>query len=299
MANIHKRLPLNVPGEFYVDSTCIDCGTCRHVAPASFDEGTDSSYVFHQPASSEEARQAMRALLSCPTASIGTEHPDPEAAKTAMGDFPLPVEGDVYYMGFASSQSYGASSYAIRRPDGNWLVDSPRYHPALFGKLAQWGGLARIFLTHQDDVADAARYAAHFKAERLIHEADAGAQPDAERRLAGEDPIEVAPGCLIIPTPGHTRGHCVLLVDDRYLFTGDHLWGEYAPGHAPEGASGHLLGASRGVCWYSWEAQIRSMERLLDYRFEWVLPGHGYSLHLEAEETRRELEALIKRMKGR
>jgi hypothetical protein len=41
------------------------------------------------------------------------------------------------------------------------------------------------------------------------------------------------------------------------------------------------------------------MERLLDYRFEWVLPGHGYRLHLEADAMRRELEALIGRMKGR
>lgn len=299
MANIEKRLPKNVPGAFYVDSTCIDCGTCRQVAPASFDEAIDSSFVYRQPASSEEAREAMWALLSCPTASIGTERPDPDAARAAMGDFPLPVDGPVFYMGFASSKSFGGSSYALRREDGNWLVDSPRYHPALFGKLAGWGGLQRIFLTHRDDVAEANRYAAHFQAERLIHEADASAQPDAERKIEGEEAIEIAPGCVVIPTPGHTRGHCVLLVDDRYLFTGDHLWGEYAPGHAPDTAAGKRLGASRGVCWYSWEAQIRSMERLLEYRFEWVLPGHGYQLHLPADEMRRELEALIERMKGR
>lgn len=37
MAALAKRLASNAPGEFYVDSSCIDCGTCRWVAPASFD----------------------------------------------------------------------------------------------------------------------------------------------------------------------------------------------------------------------------------------------------------------------
>ena len=34
MARLANRLPDNVPGEFYVDSSCIDCDTCRQVAPA-------------------------------------------------------------------------------------------------------------------------------------------------------------------------------------------------------------------------------------------------------------------------
>jgi hypothetical protein len=29
MANFNKHVPENVPGEFFVDSTCIDCDTCR------------------------------------------------------------------------------------------------------------------------------------------------------------------------------------------------------------------------------------------------------------------------------
>ena len=34
MASLAKLLPENVPGEFFVDSTCIDCDTCRQLAPA-------------------------------------------------------------------------------------------------------------------------------------------------------------------------------------------------------------------------------------------------------------------------
>jgi glyoxylase-like metal-dependent hydrolase (beta-lactamase superfamily II) len=54
------------------------------------------------------------------------------------------------------------------------------------------------------------------------------------------------------------------------LFTGDHLWADEDDGR---------LTASHGVCWYSWPAQLRSLERLLDFDFEWVLPGHGRPFH--------------------
>jgi hypothetical protein len=36
MANPKKRVPENVPGDFFVDSTCIDCDTCRQIAPQVF-----------------------------------------------------------------------------------------------------------------------------------------------------------------------------------------------------------------------------------------------------------------------
>jgi glyoxylase-like metal-dependent hydrolase (beta-lactamase superfamily II) len=39
------------------------------------------------------------------------------------------------------------------------------------------------------------------------------------------------------------------------------------------------LHASQSVCWHSWTEQKRSVERLLDHRFEWVLPGHGRRFH--------------------
>jgi len=38
------------------------------------------------------------------------------------------------------------------------------------------------------------------------------------------------------------------------------------------------LTAFRDVCWYSWPEQTRSMERLLGYRFEWVLPATDASI---------------------
>ncbi|MGB5768342.1 MAG: ferredoxin, partial [Crocosphaera sp.] len=36
MATIEKRRSENIPGNFYVDSTCIDCDTCRWMSPTVF-----------------------------------------------------------------------------------------------------------------------------------------------------------------------------------------------------------------------------------------------------------------------
>ena len=57
MAAWAKRLAENVPGDFFVDSTCIDCGTCRQVAPATFADGRDASYVHSQPGGADEAHR--------------------------------------------------------------------------------------------------------------------------------------------------------------------------------------------------------------------------------------------------
>src|SRR5262249_3227750 len=120
--------------------------------------------------------------------------------------------------------------------------------------------------TSRDDVADAQRYAEHFGARRIIHRHELSSQPGAEVVLHGEGPGELAPGFLAIQTPGHTKGHCVLLLGERFLFTGDHLdWDRDTK----------QLSASEDYCWYSWPQQADSMERLAAYRFEWVLLGHG------------------------
>jgi glyoxylase-like metal-dependent hydrolase (beta-lactamase superfamily II)/ferredoxin len=286
MADPKKRLPENVEGVFFVDSSCINCDTCRQLAPGVFMEAGDFSVVSTQPRNVEETRQALRALVSCPTGSIGTRNKS--AAKEVMADFPLPLEGGVFYCGFNSQKSFGGNSYFIQHPDGNWLIDSPKFLPVLIQRFRELGGIRYIFLTHRDDVAEAARFAQEFSSERIIHQRDLSAQPDAEIVLDGIESQEIHPDFLAIPTPGHTAGHMVLLYRNRFLFTGDHLWWN------PER---ERLGASRSVCWYSWPEQIRSMERLLDHSFEWVIPGHGSRVHLTTERMNRELSGLVERMK--
>ena len=83
-------------------------------------------------------------------------------------------------------------------------------------------------------------------------------------------------------------GHCVLLFQDRFLFTGDHLdWDR----------DEKELSASEDYCWYSWPQQAESMEWLAAYRFEWVLPGHGQRVHLPEGEMREQIVRLAKSMR--
>jgi glyoxylase-like metal-dependent hydrolase (beta-lactamase superfamily II)/ferredoxin len=282
MADRAHSLPENVAGPFFVDSTCIDCDTCRQIAPQTFGETGEFSFVQRQPRGVDEERAAFRALVACPTASIGSL--DKGGARDAVGEFPWPVTEGLWYCGFASRKSFGGSSYFMQHPGGNWLVDSPRYVEHLARRFDKMGGLRYIFLTHRDDVADAERYAARFGATRIIHRLELAAQPGAERVIDGEEAQELAPGFLAIPTPGHTRGHVALLYDNRILFSGDHLWWSRARGR---------LNASRDVCWYSWRQQVESVKLLAGYEFEWVLPGHGERVHFPKEEMKSELEKLI------
>ncbi len=287
MANQAQRWPSNVPGEFYVDRTCIDCDQCREIAPATFGDGDGHARVNRQPESPEAIRRALMAVVTCPVGAIGSELRRPLGE--AVAAFPERIEDNVYFCGFASGDSFGASSYLIVRPDGNVLVDSPRYASRLVERIEQLGGVRWMFLSHVDDVADHSQFRRRFGCERIIHGREVGrrmgsALADIERTIEGDEPVWIAPELLAIPTPGHTRGHTVLLDRSRFLFTGDHLW------WSPE--SGRLAASSR-YCWYSWPKQIESMERLLEHRFEWVLPGHGRRHHASAAEMHESLAGCI------
>lgn len=287
MANTDKSVAENEPGDFFVDATCINCDACRQIAPIVFGESVETSFVKAQPLTTVDRRQALRALLACPTGSIGCLGDDD--IKEVMQDFPLLVEEPVFYCGYNSSKSYGGNSYLIRHPAGNWLIDSPKFVAPLVQRIAALGGIDRIFLTHRDDVADAARYAAHFHCRRIIHRQELHSQPDAEVVLDGNGPWELAPGFVAIATPGHTAGHIVLLYQDRFLFTGDHL--DWDRGH-------QRLSASEDYCWYSWLEQIESVRRLADYGFEWILPGHGQKVYLPAHQMREQVLRLVESMRS-
>src|SRR5579863_10457640 len=103
MANFKKRVLENVPGEFFVDSTCIDCDTCRQIAPRTFAEAATTAYVHRQPVGDEDREQALRALVCCPTGSIGSS--GEMRPQSVLGDFPLLLEEPVYYCGFNSPKS--------------------------------------------------------------------------------------------------------------------------------------------------------------------------------------------------
>ena len=279
MARLDARRPDNVEGDVYVDESCLDCDACRWIAPETFDRAGEQSRVHAQPADEAALRRALMALVACPTASIGTR--ERHALGPVLDAFPDPIDGPVFHCGFHHESSFGAASYLIVRPAGNVLVDSPRFAGPLVRRLEALGGLRWMVLTHRDDVGDHARFAGHFGCERVLHAADVvQGTRDVERRIEGGEPVALDEDLLVIPTPGHTRGSMCLLFDEHFLFTGDHI--AWSP------ALGQIY-AFRGVCWYDWGELVRSVERLAAYRFEWILPGHGFRCRFDAEAMPGEL----------
>ena len=289
MANPKLRLAENVEGAFFVDNTCIDCDTCRQLAPASFRDHGEQSSVYRQPASEEETRRALMALVACPTGSIGAG--ERLNARIGIDAFPFSIAENVYYCGFNSEKSFGAWSYLIRRaPEngGNVLIDSPRFASPLVRQIEKMGGVRLMFLTHRDDIAEHKSFNEKFAAERIMHAADGAKSLGVERVVEGEEAFKLDEELTVIPVPGHTRGSQVLLYKNKFLFAGDHLaW-------SPRRKS---LTAFRSVAWYSWEKQTRSMAKLLEYDFEWILPGHGRIAHRSKQEMRKHLADCIEWMK--
>ena len=290
MANPARKLSENIEGEFFVDDSCIDCDACRQIAPDTFRDHGDQSSVYHQPGSDIETFRALQALITCPTGSIGTV--SRHNVKPVIQSFPSRIDENVYFCGFTSESSFGAWSFLITRPEtegGNVLIDSPRFTSHLIKKIGELGGIRRIFLTHRDDIADHDRFAEKFGAVRIMHARDGAARFGVEQIIQGEDAVAIDDDLLAIPTPGHTRGHMVLLYRNRYLFTGDHL--AWSPAR-------QTLTAFRSANWYSWPETTRSMEKLREYSFEWVLPGHGRIHHDTASGMKAHLERCICWMKA-
>jgi glyoxylase-like metal-dependent hydrolase (beta-lactamase superfamily II) len=278
-----KRHDLNAPGDWYVDTRCIDCGAARTVAPGLIVEGGGQSVFARQPATADELTMAWRARLLCPTASVRSER----HAEAPPGIFPEEMTAGVYRLGYNAKSAYGAHSFAIRHDGRNAMVDAPRFTGAVVSQFEAWGGLADILLTHRDDVGDAGRYAAHFGARVFIHEADRDAAPFATELLRGREPAAIDGDILAIPVPGHTAGSVAYLYDGRCLFTGDSLAWSFELDD---------LEAYEDYCWFSWAEQIESLRRLIGYRFEWVFAGHGGSHYLPAAEMKARLSALVERM---
>jgi len=260
-----ERNPDSAQGNWFVDKRCIDCGAARHVAPGLIVSRGEYSVFGRQPSTPEEVHQAWLAAELCPTRSVRTEsHLRPPA-----GIYPHRLDDDVYLCGHNHRSSFGAHSYLVVRPGGNLLIDSPQFTRKLVGPFKELGGIAKILLSHRDDVADADKWAARFDAEVHIHRDDRSAAPYATHLIEGSSPAdasEIEDGVHAIPVPGHTKGSVVFQVDDALLFTGDSLtWNYERDG----------MRAFREACWYSWTAQKQSLIGLAEYGFERLFSGHG------------------------
>lgn len=292
MADRTKIAPGNVDGDFFVDTTCISCGNCRDLAPNNFSKIAPYYIVSKQPENQSELDEVLNALVCCPEGSIGAiSSQAKQGIAAAIKRYPEEIENGVFYLGFNSPDSYGGKSYFIKSQSGNWMVDSPKFSSRLISFIKEHGGLKYIFLTHRDDVAEASAYAAEFGASRIIHKADLEAQKDAEIVIDGIDLFEPVPGFKIIPTPGHTMGHCMLLYLDKILFSGDVFTSHTYHGEDIETWPPYY-------CWWSWDEQTKSIERLTSYSFQMMLPSHGRRFSGTCDQSASALRKVIERCKN-
>jgi glyoxylase-like metal-dependent hydrolase (beta-lactamase superfamily II) len=85
-----------------------------------------------------------------------------------------------------------------------------------------------------------------------------------------------------VHTPGHASNHlCYLLVEDRLLFTGDHIMqGSTVVITPPDGDMG---------------AYLRSLEKLLTLDLACIAPGHGHLIEAPHDEARKLIAHRLKR----
>ena len=265
MAKIENINPLCTPGSLFVDKTCIDCWTCYHIAPEIFKADEFSkSYVSMQPADEADWKKAKEAILSCPVNSIGTTNTNLNQVESTL---PRKIIDSIYYCGYTSKDSYGASSYFITHPEGNILVDSPRFTPKLVKEIESLGGIRYNILSHKDDIADHHKFHHHFKCERIIHRYEVETDTnDCEIILEEEKNITLYSDLVVLFSPGHSAGHLIILFKKKFLFTGDQLFYDH---------NKDKLFASKDLNWFSWQKQIESLKNLNQYDVEWIFPGHG------------------------
>jgi len=279
-----QRRSANVDGNLFVDESCIDCDTCRWMAPQTYGREGTKSYVYKQP-EGKERTMALAAMLACPTGSIRTVRPDP-GMRAVVHSFPLPIDTHrlprVFHLGYHCAGSFGATPYLLCTPGGvNVMIDAPRFNSRLAKQLDAIGGVHLLMLTHMDDVGDHNRWKERFPSlQRVMHARDVRG-PDrwpyidmngVETQLKGGGPWEILPGLTAIHTPGHSAGSICFLTEahlcggeEGVLFTGDHL--------CFSGRLGRLDGMAR----YGEDIplQVRSISKLAEEPFQWLLPGHG------------------------
>ncbi|AXL88824.1 MBL fold metallo-hydrolase [Streptomyces sp. CB09001] len=274
-------------GLWRVDGRCIDCDVARQLAPGNTAQRDGTTVVTRQPRTADEEAGLWRAALACPVAAVRP----PREATAPTGLLPSRIEDEVYLCGYNSKETFGANAYFVRRPEGNLLIDAPRFSRAVAARYEELGGVSRILVTHRDHVPHVARYAQHFGAPVWIHEGDSASAPFATEILRGSAPETVQRGVVALPVTGHTPGSTVYLVDDRFCFTGDTLYWS---------RDQEDLEVFETVVWHSRQELLESVRRMAaQARFEWVLPGHGDRRRLPADEMTTRLLALAQRMRGR
>lgn len=280
MARAEQAHKQNAAGPWFVDTRCIRCDAARHWAPGLIDMDPEGrSFVARQPVGGEEEAALWRAAAACPTKSIGSR----EHLREPDWVFPYRMTEGVFALGNNALSSFGAHSYLVARPEGNLMIDSPRFSRRLAAGVDRLGGIAHVLLSHRDDVADADRWADRYGAKVWIGEPDADAAPYATDLLTDSSITPISHGVDAIPAPGHTRGHILYHVDGWCLFTGDTLLWNHRRGE---------FDVTPIQTFHSWSALADTMDRIASLSIEWIFPGHGMWRHIDAGEWKRLMSAL-------
>jgi glyoxylase-like metal-dependent hydrolase (beta-lactamase superfamily II) len=156
---------------------------------------------------------------------------------------PAPGLEGVYYVAAVHGEGWIARSYFVEREAGNVLVSPLVYSEGLGDFIQARGGLAYIFVTHQDEIngmvlsevgregpgnppdcMPACEYKQRFGCQIAVHAKDTLELDDCEVDLSWDADTSPEPGLQFLHTPGHTPGSVCLLLDTksaRLLFCGD------------------------------------------------------------------------------
>ena len=280
MARPEQAHSANAPGPWFVDTRCIRCDSARNWAPGLIEtDAAGRSFVARQPVGDDQQAALWRAAAACPTKSIGNR----DYPREPSGVFPYQLTDGVFALGNNALDSFAAHSFLATRPDGNLLIDSPRFSRRLAESVDARGGIAHVLLTHRDDVADADRWAERYGARVWIGAADADAAPYATDLTGDAGATVIAPGVVSIPAPGHTKGHVAYHLDERHLFTGDTLHWNHRR---------RELDVFPKQTFFSWSTLADTMDLLAALPVEWVFAGHGMWHRVGNAEWTRQMTAL-------
>jgi glyoxylase-like metal-dependent hydrolase (beta-lactamase superfamily II) len=188
----------------------------------------------------------------------------------------------VYHLGYHSQETFGAAPYLVVRPEGNVMIDAPRFHARIAGQIEALGGVAYHIYTHAHTAVDNDLWKAYFPdATRVIHRLDAPRNVQLEAVLNGKGPWYLDDDITILHTPGHTPGSIGVVVKsagESVLFSGDTV------GWSPK------LGRLDGFAHSNPEdmrKQAESMGRLgQEADFDWIVPAQGLKYRFPSARAR-------------
>lgn len=87
----HERHPANAPGNWHVDTSCLNCETCFGIAPDQFRAEfatLGQTIVSQQPTTDEEEALMQQAKEACCTGAIKNSSDNPSQDETRTPKFP-------------------------------------------------------------------------------------------------------------------------------------------------------------------------------------------------------------------